>query len=251
MSGICEEARFITCPSTDECWNRMRNRRIVLLSVILASLILAYPQLSQESYVDSIVNPSGLRWGLEEGDTIGYTWRSDYPDIEPESFHLYMTIDFLPVIQDNISETYQVVLTEQFFTMRFDNGTELEPSISYPLAAFPVGNWTLLQQTVDPFFFGYGHPLSQISWIDTADEWGFKLTYTWDIYRAEVVFRFSRVDGALNVFRGESLDENLQVGYLEITRDGLGLPENVIVILIGGEIAAVIVLSILAARRRR
>ncbi|MFX1369293.1 MAG: hypothetical protein ACFFAY_11910 [Promethearchaeota archaeon] len=104
---------------------------------------------------------------------------------------------------------------------------------------------------MDPFFFGYGHPLSQVDWTDTVDEWGFKLTYTWDIYRAEVVFRFSKFDGALNAFHGESLDENLQVGYAEITRDGLGLPENVLVILIGGEIAAVIVLSILAARRRR
>jgi hypothetical protein len=230
----------------------MRNRKVVLLSLIIASMILSMPQLGHARSISPMQNDQGLWWGLEEGNTIGYSYHFDYPDITPVSFHFYVTIDSLPVIQDGISETHQVVLNENFFTMRFDNGTELEPSVSYPITAIPVGNWTLLQQIVDPMFFGIGHHLSQTEWIDTFDEWGFKLIHIWNVYyRTEVVFRFSKFDGGLNVFRGETVDEDLEVQYLDITRDGLQFPGTILIIIGGGLIAAVIVLSIVISRRRR
>jgi hypothetical protein len=130
-----------------------RNVRFILGLSILSLLILA-----QASNVDA-VTAQGLEWGVAVNDRINYgiavTYHNATYDLNLTE-QMYLIIDAVPVIPDNVSHLAQAALYE--FTTYWDNGTVMDDFwnnflLIMPFYVLPIGNWSLISELygeIDP-----------------------------------------------------------------------------------------------------
>ena len=126
--------------------------------VILGMLLLPLLILSQATNVIA-VNNQALDWGIEAGNRFNYDLEVTYHnatyslDIIDK---MYVIIDDLPVIPDNVSHLYEIAFYD--FTTYWNNGTNMDnfwTNVMHfiPFYAIPTGNWSLISDLygeVDP-----------------------------------------------------------------------------------------------------
>ena len=124
------------------------SRKIML--PILVIMILAIPILPAQA-----ANNQGLEWGVEIGDRFDYdvnlTYHNATYDLTIDQ-GMYVIIDYLPVIPDNVSTAAQISFLG--FTTYYDNGTEMtsvwrDVLMLVPFYLLPIGNWTLITELYD------------------------------------------------------------------------------------------------------
>jgi hypothetical protein len=207
---------------------RIGFRKLVILSVVI--LVCA-------SSTVAITNHN-LQWGFEVGDQFHYRY---YGELVLGTLDFYIEINSLPTIPDNVTSYNEIILSPMDFSYYYDDGTEMHLAI--PWGAAPIGNWTLVQELVN-------NSISyELQWINTTDEWGGNFIQENETLVRTTTIKYSKTDGALNLFR---VDENPVVGVktrVEVTRINdqieLHLP-----IEIGLGIVAMVVIVIVVRRRR-
>lgn len=213
------------------------------ISILLVFCILV---IGTASSVAAITNHN-LQWGFEVGDQFHYTYSGD-STLGHTNF--YVEIDAIPTIPTDVIESSEIRLSYEHYSFYQEDGTEML-SIQ-PWGIFPIGNWPLVQELFE------NSSSSDYEWINTATEWGFTYTTThpdWDPDNGAVSVdttitgKFSKIDGAMNLYR-EVNDPSVGLTKTgQITRDGVqSIPY--LYIGIGAGIVAILVIVVVVMKRR-
>ncbi|MFX0055054.1 MAG: hypothetical protein ACFFAX_05545 [Promethearchaeota archaeon] len=222
-------------------------------SGILMAILVLVPIWMAEATINH-----GLYWGIEVDDRFDYNytelgWSADGTRYLDHSLDYYVVVDSLPSIPVNVTEIPKISATVAhvvniYFSFYFMNGTEITGDIIFwhgnlRWSAYPVGNWSLVEEcTIDRTYrFDRSSLLAEmnttisfpvdIEIIDTETEWGLITSVELNslgIHIQNETVKYSKADGALNLFEMNCLLQNGDYLTFRASRTGGGVDSMVL-----------------------
>ena len=199
----------------------------------------------------------GFYWGIEIGERFDYHMAIRLPDSNKnKDLDYYVIVDELPSIDENITDIPQITGSSEnnwnnlysFYLMnntKIASQTNISDDIRRNLywSAFPVGNWSLIN---DFFLMPTNNSLFEVQTIDTAVEWGYRLTIVmFGITDTETV-RYSKENGALNLYEWNSQQFNESIYFVQIT---IVLDAMPLFVVIGGTYIGLLIVALVILLR--
>jgi hypothetical protein len=237
------------------------NKYRIMFGILVMLLLIN----SQTSHV-AAANNQGLEWGFDVDDRFDYnvevTFQNTTLDLAIDD-EMYVIIDDLPIIADDIAGFGQLVLPSTVlghFTTYWVNGTVMddfwEKTMKMnPFKPLPVGNWNLITQLWE----------ANIPVPDLAQD-SLTMTYTFEDLpnpgNNQTAVN-SKIDGAPTYFLYNVTWGSETTVFVEVSREiptsttgsptGTTTPDgdNTLLLVLGGSAAVVVVVLILVIMRRR
>ena len=201
----------------------------------------------------------GLFWGVEEGDRIDYMASKCFINSGDEHLQVldfYIIVNELSPIIDNVTDISDVTLNSvesENLTSFLKNDTLMEEVDAPWVQAYPVGNWSLIQQLcTDATWWIEGY--EEWEWIDTDTEWGFIYNRTSIAgVITEDISIYSKADGLSN-YRAwiiHDTDDFSQIqSYFKITRRGNNPVDAYIPLMLASVGIIVVIVAVFLKRRK-
>ena len=213
--------------------NRKYSLALVLCMVILGTIPTAIA-----------VTGHNLVMGFEEGDQFQYTYSNSETG---DKFDFYAEVETVPIVNENISDYYQIYGSALIASYYYENGTEIVPlSVPYLLwGAMPIGNWSFIQGLFE------NHPTYDFQFINTASEWGFHYDEEFTGVTRTTTTRYSKTDGAFTLYKVVDDPEVGATKTIQVVREGFGTGIDSTLIIVGvvGVVAIIAIAAIVMKRR--
>ncbi|MFW9811593.1 MAG: hypothetical protein ACFFF9_03990 [Candidatus Thorarchaeota archaeon] len=207
------------------------------------------------------VSDQGLEWGIKEGVRYEYTLnvtdnRFDNVLLDCHYIHNFT----LPQIENDVTALRMVLLRVPF---TLTNGSLVHP-YNGDFAYVAIGNWSHLTSLLpDSISFYTAASPSNGSYevIDTDSSWGFLFTSDYEICDVPIEkwvhgwilhLEFSKVDGVLDYsFFQWLLPDSVADVTVEVIRTDTIYPSNPTLIIAGGAIVSILIISVTFMRKRK
>lgn len=178
------------------------------------------------------VENHNLSWGVEVGDRFDYHFAIlSSASSSNQHYYYYVEVDSLPTIPANITESPRITASSgneynTYFSFYFMNDTEVETIQAFHWSAYPIGNWSLMQELSLTM---WNVTQDEVDIINTETEWGTVISIDESRGVHTDTLRYSKSDGALNLL--EMNWQNYDGTYLiyRTTRLNEGIDTTVVI----------------------
>ncbi len=200
----------------------------------------------------SAANSQNLSWGFAVGNRFDYTLTVEAnenatPVYRPGTYELYFVVEVLREIPETVTSIYDTLMSQSGTSQYFSNGTELPYPVEW--IAYPIGNWTLMRELLEIV----AEPYEDVTFIDTATEWGHEWTQVAGPSSVTYTVRLSKGDGALTFYnRVYEYDTIAYNSRVELVRKGGDiLPVNDLILPIAVvAVGIIVVLAVIFLKKR-
>ncbi len=196
------------------------------------------------------INSQGLEWGVESNTRIDYTMSVEDSENNVSFVKgLYIVVNTLPELPEKATNFSSLIINGgEYLDYYWENNSHAEAEED--LSVLPIGNWSLIQELIDPSLSVLGEGLQ---YIVTGTDWGYTYSSEDAQYTYLVTNIWSKSDGALNKFSLDLryIDNEELVFHEEIVRLGYVFVPDLTPFIFLGSILGVVIVGFVVFQKRK